>query len=159
MSTEEIIENTEATETTERDDGVQIIDLGDGITAVMLSGDALKRMLEEAQREQNEIAACLVSDYSGDGFDVVTMQVPPSAAGERVVYQTGIAHPDFNGGDWIVAAEYESRDAAQTGHDAWVAKLNEHTPDEIRNCNTVPSAIPLASDVPTYQRNLDERAA
>jgi len=35
-------------------------------------------------------------------------------------YETGIAHPDYNGGSWIIVELYDSKEQAELGHAKWV---------------------------------------
>ena len=41
----------------------------------------------------------------------------------RKEFETGVAHPRYNGGNWIIVACYDTREEAQAGHNEWVAKM------------------------------------
>ncbi len=50
-------------------------------------------------------------------------------------YETGILHPEYNDGDWIIVEAYDSKEDAQRGHDDWVKIMTaKELPDELRDC-------------------------
>ena len=48
-------------------------------------------------------------------------------------YETGISHPKFKGGNWIIVEEYNSKKEAQIGHDKWVEAFTDKLPDVLRD--------------------------
>ncbi|MHC4620122.1 MAG: hypothetical protein ACYTEQ_20435 [Planctomycetota bacterium] len=38
-------------------------------------------------------------------------------------FETGVCHPAYNGGTWVIVEMYETREEAQAGHDQWVATM------------------------------------
>lgn len=40
-------------------------------------------------------------------------------------YETGVVHPKYNGGEWVIVEEYRTKEEAQTGHDKWVKKMTQ----------------------------------
>lgn len=38
-------------------------------------------------------------------------------------FETGVLHPSYNSGDWIIVELYDSKDDAKTGHNKWVKKM------------------------------------
>jgi hypothetical protein len=35
-------------------------------------------------------------------------------------YETGIAHPSYNDGKWVIVEDYDTEEDAKKGHDKWV---------------------------------------
>jgi len=54
-----------------------------------------------------------------DGLIIDTAAVTDS----EKPYETGILHPEYNDGKWIIVELYDTKEAAQTGHDEWVKKM------------------------------------
>lgn len=44
-------------------------------------------------------------------------------------YETGVSHPDYNGGKWIIVDVYDTKEEAQIGHNRWVEFLLKTEPD------------------------------
>lgn len=38
-------------------------------------------------------------------------------------YETGVSHPAYNDGDWVIVELYDTKEEAQTGHDKWVETM------------------------------------
>lgn len=50
-------------------------------------------------------------------------------------YETGVCHPEYNDGKWVIVEAYDTKQDAQRGHDAWVAKMTSQTlPVALRDC-------------------------
>jgi len=49
-------------------------------------------------------------------------------------FETAVAHPDFNDGKWVIVEAYDTKEAAQIGHDKWVKKMTTDIPDELVDC-------------------------
>ena len=50
--------------------------------------------------------------------------VDTCVAGDTGKPETGVAHPAYNGGGWIIVEEYKSEKLAKVGHDKWVKKMS-----------------------------------
>jgi len=52
-------------------------------------------------------------------------------------FETGIKHPNYNDGNWVIVEEYDSKEEAQKGHDKWVKTMTAETlPSEIKDVST-----------------------
>ena len=60
-----------------------------------------------------------VANYSEGKLVVDTCAVTDSSK----PYETGITHPDYKDGDWIVVELYDTKEQALEGHDKWVKKM------------------------------------
>lgn len=40
-------------------------------------------------------------------------------------FETGICHPNYNSGKWVIVEMYNSKERAQAGHDKWVKILRD----------------------------------
>ena len=50
-------------------------------------------------------------------------------------YETAVAHPDYNGGDMVIVAKYNTREEADQGHTEWTAAITtEPLPDKLVDC-------------------------
>jgi hypothetical protein len=50
-------------------------------------------------------------------------------------YETGLMHPDYNGGKWVIVEAYKTKEEAKAGHDKWVALYESgNLPKEITDC-------------------------
>jgi hypothetical protein len=50
-------------------------------------------------------------------------------------YETGVEHPDFDEGRWIIVEAYDTREDALAGHDRWVAIMTADVlPDVLVDC-------------------------
>ena len=38
-------------------------------------------------------------------------------------FETGILHPEYKDGGWLIVEYYDSKETAQIGHDKWVARM------------------------------------
>jgi len=56
-------------------------------------------------------------------------------------FETGIQHPKFNDGKWIIVEMYDSKEEAQIGHNKWVKKMTaKRLPKELRDVSTATTA-------------------
>ena len=52
-------------------------------------------------------------------------------------YETGICHPAYNGGAWVIVELYNTKEEAQIGHDKWVKIMtSEVLPDTLKDVST-----------------------
>lgn len=50
-------------------------------------------------------------------------------------YETGISHPEYNDGLWIIVEAYATYHQAIQGHDRWVAKMtSDELPESLKDC-------------------------
>ena len=68
----------------------------------------------------------LVARYEEE-FIVDTCAVTDS----DMAFETGIKHPDYNDGGWIIVESYNTRDEAADGHGRWVRLILSNPPDEL----------------------------
>lgn len=60
-----------------------------------------------------------VDNFKKDKIVVDTVRVTDS----HKPFETGICHPDYKGGDWVIVELYDTKEEAQTGHDRWVKTM------------------------------------
>jgi hypothetical protein len=60
-----------------------------------------------------------VDNFTNDKLQVDTCAVTDSDE----PFETGIAHPAYNDGKWVIVEMYNSAEEAQIGHDKWVATM------------------------------------
>jgi hypothetical protein len=51
-------------------------------------------------------------------------------------FETGIEHPQYNGGKWIIVEEYYSAKDAKKGHEKWVAVFKKGLPEELKDVSS-----------------------
>jgi hypothetical protein len=52
-------------------------------------------------------------------------------------YETGIQHPAYNDGSWVIVELYYTKAEAKIGHDKWVAFMTaEKLPDQLLDVST-----------------------
>lgn len=50
-------------------------------------------------------------------------------------YETGICHPEYNNGDWVIVEAYDTKEEAQEGHNKWVARMTSgNLPSSLKDC-------------------------
>lgn len=74
-----------------------------------------------------------VDRFQKDGVIIDTCAVTDSDQ----PYETGISHPQYNGGNWVIVELYSDKEKAQEGHKKWVEKMtSENLPDELEDVST-----------------------
>ena len=74
-----------------------------------------------------------IDTYKKDGVFVNTCAVSDSSQ----PYETAIEHPKFNNGTMIIVQTYDTKGAAQEGHNKWVRKMTaENLPKAIKDVST-----------------------
>ena len=88
---------------------------------VMMLFDFLKDMGNYEERK--------VDRYDGEeGLCIDTARVSDS----KKPFETGIEHPSYNDGKWVIVETYDTKEAAETGHNIWVEKMTaEELPKEL----------------------------
>jgi len=51
-------------------------------------------------------------------------------------YETGITHPSYKNGEWIIVELYSSKEKAKGGHEKWVKLFTESLPKELEDVST-----------------------
>lgn len=85
-----------------------------GDTLICMKAAALGQIEKVARLEQGDL--------------VVDTCVAPDTG----KFETGISHPDYDEGHFIIVEEYEDEEAAKEGHERWVAAMTaSELPDEL----------------------------
>lgn len=51
-------------------------------------------------------------------------------------YETAVAHPEYNGGEFVIVEAYDNHEDAHTGHKRWVKTMtSDALPDKLVDCN------------------------
>lgn len=73
-----------------------------------------------------------VDNFEMDGIEIDTAMVTDYPA---TPYETGLLHPKYNDGRWIIVESYKNKEDAQDGHVRWVTLLEfNNLPDIIKDC-------------------------
>ncbi len=65
-----------------------------------------------------------VARFDGEnGLCIDTAAVTDS----RQPYETGIQHPNYKSGGWVIVEMYDFKEEAQKGHDKWVKTMTAET--------------------------------
>jgi hypothetical protein len=52
-------------------------------------------------------------------------------------YETGVAHPEYNDGDWVIVESYDTENDARDGHEKWVKIMTaDSLPAELMDIST-----------------------
>jgi len=52
-------------------------------------------------------------------------------------YETGIKHPKYKDGEWVIVEMYNSKEEAETGHNKWVKIMtSDNLPEELVDVST-----------------------
>jgi len=51
------------------------------------------------------------------------------------LYETGIKHPDYNDGSWVIVEAYDTEESARDGHDKWMTTMIDPLPPELVDCH------------------------
>lgn len=74
-----------------------------------------------------------VANYKEGDLVVDTAAVTDS----KDPYETGIKHPFYNNGNWVIVETYETKEQAQKGHDKWVKTMTaDKPPEKLVDCST-----------------------
>ncbi len=89
--------------------------------------DGFGGMLGESREEweNRRVSTTLVDDWKVD-----TSYTPDTKC-----FETGIKHPLFNHGEWIIVDEYETREEAVRRHKEWVKHMSTN-PTELTSIQT-----------------------
>ena len=59
-------------------------------------------------------------------------------------YETGICHPAYNEGAWVIVELYDTKEGAVAGHDRWVKTMTaKELPAELTDVSTATTAVLL----------------
>ena len=74
-----------------------------------------------------------IDRYEDDSLIIDTCSVTDA----NQPYETGICHPAYNNGDWVIVEMYDTREEAQAGHDRWVKTMTmKDLPKALRDCGS-----------------------
>jgi len=52
-------------------------------------------------------------------------------------YETGIEHPQYNDGDWVIVELYDTKEKAQEEHNIWVKRMTgKKLPEQLKDVST-----------------------
>ena len=52
-------------------------------------------------------------------------------------FETGVCHPNYNNGDWVIVEMYDTKEGAQRGHGKWVKKMtSKKLPTSIKDVSS-----------------------
>ena len=72
-----------------------------------------------------------VANFEGEGFVIDTA----AASDGRQPYETGIEHPEYRNGRWVIVEAYNTKEEAKVGHDKWVKTMTaKELPKELIDC-------------------------
>lgn len=69
-------------------------------------------------------------------------------------YETGICHPAYNSGDWVIVELYDTKEEAQAGHSRWVQTM---TAGELPQALTDVSTCEVANLLDVFSKGDDWR--
>jgi len=74
-----------------------------------------------------------IANFEKDKLTVDTCAVTDSTE----PFETGIKHPAYNSGAWVIVELYKTKELAQKGHDKWVKIMTtEKLPSELKEIST-----------------------
>lgn len=100
----------------------------------------LEKLAAAIEAQNRDFEARNVAQYEDGDLRISTVQVPTEVTDGATLYQTGVSHPDFAGGNWIVVGEFQSREAAQAGHEGWIERFKEGIPESLTDVCSIPDA-------------------
>ena len=91
----------------------------------------------------------VIDNYqAGDEIEIDTCRVSDG----KQPYETGIRHPEFNDGRWIIVEAYDTRDLALAGHSRWVHAMTTAIPDVLTDCQNAHISDWLSPDELLFAR-------
>ena len=92
-----------------------------------------------------------VDNYEKDNIVIDTCRVTDSLQ----PYETGVCHPKYNNGNWIIVEMYDTKEDAKKGHDKWVKKMTSSKPPkqlkDVSNCEIMQFGNAIGIDNPIYK--------
>lgn len=110
----------------------------------------------------------MLFDFLLDGLNYESRKVSHSEIGDAVIdttavsdgsqsFETGVKHPEFNDGKWIIVEAYDTKEEAQRGHECWVVTITENLPDQLTDCQNSEISQFLPKDSLIYPRTRKKR--
>jgi len=73
----------------------------------------------------------------------------------KQAYETGIKHPLYNDGTWVIVEMYDTAEEAQKGHDKWVeAMTKDKLPDSLTDVSTSGTKQLLETMCPDFESEM-----
>ena len=86
-----------------------------------------ERKVERFERDKLVIDTCRVTDSEKD-------------------YETGIIHPKYNDGEWVIVQLYDTKTQSKRGHKKWVGKMTARAlPKQLKDVSTCEVAFMIDS--------------
>lgn len=83
----------------------------------------------------------LVANYTNKNNDRIQVDTAAISDSDQP-YETGIIHPGYNDGDWIIVEVYDTIKEAKVGHKRWVKKMTARSlPNQLLDVSTAEIAI------------------
>ena len=93
-----------------------------------------ERIVDNYNNGECQVDTCYVNDGSHD-------------------YETGISHPSYDYGSWIIVEAYDTRDEAQAGHDKWVKIMQtDPLPEKLTDCHNAKISQLLGCETEYYRQ-------
>jgi hypothetical protein len=72
-------------------------------------------------------------------------------------FETGIVHPQYNNGSWIIVEQYDTEEQSRIGHNKWVKLMKaKNLPQELKDVSTSGIAL-FISDISDNNRHKQKR--
>ena len=76
-----------------------------------------------------------INNYTDDEIVVDTAAVNDFP---QLPFETGLRHPSYNNGDWVIVEVYKDKESSRTGHNAWVELVkSDGLPTKIIDCRSL----------------------
>lgn len=92
-----------------------------------------------------------IGRYDSDDLSVSTARVNDG----NQPFETGVMHPDYNDGKWIIVDAYDTAEEAKEGHEMWVKIMtSDELPDTLEDCNNskIQQLCTAMGEKPTFKR-------
>jgi len=90
-----------------------------------------KSILAELLMDIDTYRERLIAVFEGEeGLTVDTCRVSDG----QQPYETGIEHPEYNEGAWVIVEAYDTPEEAQGGHERWVRIMTDDPPAQLVDC-------------------------
>jgi hypothetical protein len=95
-----------------------------------------------------------VSHYEQAGVCVDTCAINDSTK----PFETGVVHPKYNNGRWIIVELYDTKKDAQVGHNKWVKTMTtKKLPKRLKDVSTCEVAVLAFGGAESKRRTIQKR--